>query len=43
MSLADARAITKGLQEAIHQFEAVDEDIELAPILQQLAAWPRST
>ncbi|HZO65137.1 MAG TPA: DUF1931 family protein [Kribbellaceae bacterium] len=32
--------ITKGLQERIHEFRKLDEDIELQPILEQLAAWP---
>ena len=32
--------ITKGLQESIHAFENIDEDIELRPILDQLAARP---
>ena len=32
--------ITKGLQESIHVFREVDEDIELQPILAQLAKWP---
>lgn len=32
--------ITKGLQESIHQFKKLDEDIELTPILEQLAARP---
>ncbi|WP_349694768.1 DUF1931 family protein [Actinopolymorpha sp. B11F2] len=30
--------ITKGLQESIHGFRKLDEDIELAPILEQLTA-----
>jgi hypothetical protein len=32
--------ITKGLQESIHQFRKLDEEIELKPILAQLATWP---
>src|SRR5689334_17732283 len=32
--------ITKGLQECIHRFRDLDEDIELKPILEQLAALP---
>jgi hypothetical protein len=32
--------ITKGLQESIHGFQGVDEEIELQPILGQLAARP---
>jgi hypothetical protein len=32
--------ITKGLQESIHQFRKLDEEIELQPILAQLATWP---
>ena len=32
--------ITKGLQESIHQFRALDEEVELAPILEQLATYP---
>ena len=32
--------ITKGLQESIHGFEAIDEEIEVTPILDQLAARP---
>jgi Domain of unknown function (DUF1931) len=32
--------ITKGLQESIHAFENIDEEIELRPILDQLAARP---
>jgi hypothetical protein len=32
--------ITAGLQECIHQFERIDEDIELRPILDSLAARP---
>jgi hypothetical protein len=30
--------ITKGLQESIHKFRKMDEEIELKPILEQLAA-----
>src|ERR1700691_450113 len=32
--------ITKGLQESIHSFERLEEDIEIQPILEQLAARP---
>jgi hypothetical protein len=32
--------ITKGLQESIHAFQKLDEQIELRPILDQLAARP---
>jgi len=32
--------ITKGLQERIHEFRDIDEEIELAPILEYLAARP---
>jgi hypothetical protein len=32
--------ITKGLQERIHEFDNIDEQIELRPILDQLAARP---
>jgi hypothetical protein len=32
--------ITKGLQENIHDFRDIDEEIELQPILDQLAARP---
>lgn len=32
--------ITKGLQERVHEFENLDEEIELAPILEQLAKLP---
>ena len=32
--------ITKGLQESIHAFREIDQDIELQPILEQLAAQP---
>jgi len=32
--------ITKGLQESMHQFEKLEEDIELQPILESLAARP---
>ena len=31
---------TKGLQESIHEFEKIDGQIELQPILGQLTAWP---
>lgn len=32
--------VTKGLQEALHVFKKMDEKIELAPILEHLAALP---
>jgi hypothetical protein len=32
--------ITKGLQESIHSFEKLEEDTEIQPILEQLAARP---
>jgi len=32
--------ITKGLQESMHAFRKMDEEIELAPILAQLATYP---
>jgi hypothetical protein len=32
--------ITKGLQESIHEFEKLDEEIELRPILDELTARP---
>ena len=32
--------ITKGLQENLHRFRQIDEEVELAPILEQLAARP---
>jgi hypothetical protein len=32
--------VTKGFQENIHQFRRMDEDIELAPILDRLATRP---
>ncbi|WTG30621.1 DUF1931 family protein [Streptomyces decoyicus] len=35
--------ITKGLQESIHRFRRLDEEIELKPIIEQLAAHPCST
>jgi hypothetical protein len=33
--------ITKGLQESIHEFQEIDEQIELHPILDQLTARPQ--
>lgn len=33
--------ITKGLQESIHQFEKLDEEVELEPILDFLAGRPQ--
>ena len=32
--------VTKGLQECVHDFRKLDEDIELAPILRHIAAVP---
>lgn len=32
--------ITKGLQERIHEFEKIDEEIELQPLLEDLATRP---
>ena len=32
--------ITKGLQERIHEFRSIDAEVELAPILENLAARP---
>ncbi len=32
--------VTKGLQETLHVFKKMDEELELAPILEQLAALP---
>ncbi|MCF3960110.1 DUF1931 family protein [Streptomyces fuscigenes] len=32
--------ITKGLQESIHRFREIDQELELGPILEQLAARP---
>jgi hypothetical protein len=32
--------ITKGLQQSIHEFRRLDEEIELKPILEQLATMP---
>ncbi|MER8014052.1 DUF1931 family protein [Streptomyces griseoluteus] len=32
--------ITKGLQESIHRFRRLDEEVELKPILEQLASHP---
>ncbi len=32
--------VTKGLQENIHLFKELDENIELKPILDHLTAWP---
>jgi hypothetical protein len=32
--------VTKGLQESIHEFGRIDEEVELQPILDQLAARP---
>jgi histone H3/H4 len=32
--------VTKGLQERVHEFQRIEEDIELRPLLEQLAARP---
>ena len=32
--------ITKGLQESVHEFKRMDEEVELRPILEQLANLP---
>jgi histone H3/H4 len=32
--------VTKGLQERVHEFQRIDEEIELRPLLDQLAARP---
>jgi hypothetical protein len=32
--------LTKGLQETIHDFRELDEDVELKPVLEQLTTWP---
>jgi hypothetical protein len=32
--------VTKGLQERIHEYRKIDEEIDLQPILQELTAWP---
>lgn len=32
--------LTKGLQETIHEFRALDDEVELKPVLEQLATWP---
>ncbi|MGW0087081.1 DUF1931 family protein [Streptomyces sp. NPDC003393] len=32
--------ITKGLQESIHHFQKIDQEVELKPILEQLATHP---
>jgi hypothetical protein len=32
--------VTKGLQESMHEFEKLDEEVELQPILDELAALP---
>jgi hypothetical protein len=33
--------ITKGLQESIHQFERLDADVELEPVLERITTWPQ--
>ncbi len=33
--------ITKGLQESVHRFRRMDQDVELQPILDELAARPQ--
>jgi hypothetical protein len=32
--------ITKGLQDCIREFRELDEEVELDPILEEIAAWP---
>jgi hypothetical protein len=32
--------VTKGLQQSVHEFRRLDEDIELRPVLEQLATLP---
>ena len=32
--------LTKGLQESMHQFERLDEEVDLEPVIEQLAALP---
>jgi hypothetical protein len=32
--------VTKGLQERVHEFRKLDEEVELAPILERMAAVP---
>lgn len=32
--------VTKGLQECVHRYRALDEHVDLTPILDQLAAYP---
>ncbi|MCU1351018.1 MAG: hypothetical protein JWM05_227 [Acidimicrobiales bacterium] len=33
--------ITKGLQERIHEFDKLDAEVDLAPILERITAWPQ--
>jgi hypothetical protein len=33
--------ITKGLQERIHDFEKLDADVQLEPILERMTRWPQ--
>jgi hypothetical protein len=33
--------ITKGLQESIHRYRRLDQEIDLEPILERMAAWPQ--
>jgi hypothetical protein len=33
--------ITKGLQENVHRFRKMDEDIEIEPLLERMATWPQ--
>jgi hypothetical protein len=33
--------ITKGLQESIDRFEELDAEVELAPVLERITAWPQ--
>jgi hypothetical protein len=35
--------VTKGLQQRIHEFEKLDEDIELRPVLEEMTARPPLT
>jgi hypothetical protein len=33
--------VTKGLQESVHQFQKMEEAVELEPILERLVGWPQ--
>jgi hypothetical protein len=33
--------VTKGLQETVHRFRRLDDDVELEPILERKAVWPQ--